>query len=45
MRRAFRFAGVDEKFQSEQFSREWAKSTAKESGSNDPSDPNAGAVV
>ena len=31
MRRAFRFAGVDEDFQSEQFSREWEKSTAKES--------------
>ena len=28
---AFRFAGVDENFQSEQFSREWEKSTAKES--------------
>jgi hypothetical protein len=31
MRRAFRFAGVDETFYSEQFSREWEKSTAKES--------------
>jgi hypothetical protein len=31
MRRAFRFAGVDESFYSEQFSREWEKSTAKES--------------
>jgi hypothetical protein len=31
MRRAFRFAGVDENFTSEQFDREWEKSTAKES--------------
>ncbi len=31
MRRAFRFAGVDEDFTSEQFSREWEKSSAKES--------------
>jgi hypothetical protein len=31
MRKAFRFAGVDESFYSEQFSREWEKSTAKES--------------
>ncbi len=31
MRKAFRFAGVDENFTSEQFSREWEKSTAKES--------------
>jgi hypothetical protein len=31
MRKAFRFAGVDEDFYSEQFSREWEKSTAKES--------------
>ncbi len=31
MRKAFRFAGVDEDFHSEQFSREWEKSTAKES--------------
>jgi hypothetical protein len=31
MRRAFRFAGVDEGFTSEQFDREWEKSTAKES--------------
>ena len=31
MRRAFRFAGVDENFSSEQFDREWEKSTAKES--------------
>src|ERR687897_481527 len=30
MRRAFRFAGVDESFTSEQFDREWEKSTAKE---------------
>jgi len=30
MRRAFRFAGVDEDFTSEQFDREWEKSTAKE---------------
>ena len=29
--RAFRFAGVDENFTSEQFDREWEKSTAKES--------------
>lgn len=32
MRRAFRFAGVDEDFTSEQFDREWEKSSAKESG-------------
>jgi hypothetical protein len=31
MRRAFRFAGVDEGFTSEQFEREWEKSSAKES--------------
>jgi hypothetical protein len=31
MRRAFGFAGVDDRFYSEQFSREWEKSTAKES--------------
>jgi hypothetical protein len=31
MRRAFRFAGVSEDFTSEQFEREWEKSTAKES--------------
>jgi hypothetical protein len=31
IRNAFRFAGVDENFYSEQFSREWEKSTAKES--------------
>jgi hypothetical protein len=31
MRKAFRFAGVDEDFTSEQFDREWEKSTAKES--------------
>jgi hypothetical protein len=31
MRKAFRFAGVDESFYSEQFSREWERSTAKES--------------
>ena len=31
MRKAFRFAGVDESFTSEQFSREWEKSSAKES--------------
>jgi hypothetical protein len=31
MRRAFGFAGVDDGFYSEQFSREWEKSTAKES--------------
>ena len=31
MRRAFRFAGVNEDFHSEQFSREWEKSTAKDS--------------
>jgi Sulfotransferase family len=30
MRKAFRFAGVDESFHSEQFSREWEKSSAKE---------------
>jgi len=30
MRKAFRFAGVDEDFHSEQFSREWEKSSAKE---------------
>jgi hypothetical protein len=32
MRRAFGFAGVDEDFTSEQFDREWERSTAKESG-------------
>ena len=32
MRKAFRFAGVDEDFTSEQFDREWERSTAKESG-------------
>ncbi|MGH2983365.1 MAG: sulfotransferase family protein [Solirubrobacterales bacterium] len=31
MRRAFGFAGVDESFTSEQFEREWEKSSAKES--------------
>ena len=31
MRRAFEFAGVDPNFTSEQFDREWEKSTAKES--------------
>jgi hypothetical protein len=31
MRRAFEFAGVDPSFTSEQFDREWEKSTAKES--------------
>ncbi|HEX6586718.1 MAG TPA: sulfotransferase [Solirubrobacterales bacterium] len=31
MRRTLRFAGVDESFYSEQFEREWEKSTAKES--------------
>ena len=31
MRRAFGFAGVDENFHSEQFSREWESSSAKES--------------
>ena len=31
MRRAFAFAGVDESFTSEQFDREWEKSSAKES--------------
>jgi hypothetical protein len=31
MRKAFSFAGVDENFYSEQFSREWERSTAKES--------------
>jgi hypothetical protein len=31
MRRAYGFAGVDDSFHSEQFSREWEKSTAKES--------------
>jgi hypothetical protein len=31
MRKAFRFAGVDEGFTSEQFDREWEKSSAKES--------------
>jgi hypothetical protein len=31
MRKAFRFAGVDEDFYSEQFEREWEKSSAKES--------------
>jgi hypothetical protein len=30
MRKAFRFAGVEESFTSEQFEREWEKSTAKE---------------
>ncbi len=30
MRRAFRFAGVDESFSSEQFDREWEKSSAKQ---------------
>ena len=30
MRRAFRFAGVDESFTSEQFDREWEKSSAKQ---------------
>jgi hypothetical protein len=32
MRKAFTFAGVDPNFSSEQFDREWEKSTAKESG-------------
>jgi hypothetical protein len=32
MRKAFRYVGVDEDFTSEQFDREWEKSTAKESG-------------
>jgi Sulfotransferase domain len=32
MRKAFSFAGVDPNFSSEQFDREWEKSTAKESG-------------
>lgn len=32
MRRAFRFAGVDEGFTSEQFDREWEKSSAKQGG-------------
>jgi sulfotransferase family protein len=31
MRKAFRYVGVDENFSSEQFEREWEKSTAKES--------------
>ena len=31
MRRAFEFAGVDPSFTSEQFDRQWEKSTAKES--------------
>ena len=31
MRRAFEFAGVDPNFTSEQFDRQWEKSTAKES--------------
>jgi hypothetical protein len=31
MKRAFRFAGVDDSFTHEQFDREWEKSTAKES--------------
>jgi hypothetical protein len=31
MRKAFRYAGVDDSFTSEQFDREWEKSTAKES--------------
>ncbi|MDX6589946.1 MAG: hypothetical protein QOI84_1220, partial [Solirubrobacterales bacterium] len=30
MRRAFAFAGVDERFKSEQFDREWEKSSAKQ---------------
>lgn len=30
MRKAFRFAGVDERFTSEQFDREWEKSSAKQ---------------
>src|ERR1044072_10012208 len=30
MRKAFRFAGVDEGFASEQFDREWEKSSAKQ---------------
>jgi len=30
MRKAFRFAGVDESFSSEQFDREWEKSSAKQ---------------
>jgi hypothetical protein len=30
MRKAFRFAGVDEGFTSEQFDREWEKSSAKQ---------------
>ena len=33
MRKAFRFAGVDENFYSEQFSREWERSSAKETDS------------
>ncbi len=32
MRKAFEFAGVDEKFTSEQFDREWEKSSGKSSG-------------
>ena len=32
MRRAFRFAGADEGFTSEQFDREWEKSSAKQGG-------------
>ncbi|MDP9228489.1 MAG: sulfotransferase domain-containing protein [Actinomycetota bacterium] len=32
MRKAFRYLGVNEDFSSEQFEREWEKSTAKESG-------------
>ncbi|HWM56130.1 MAG TPA: sulfotransferase [Solirubrobacterales bacterium] len=32
MRRAFAFAGVDESFTSEQFDREWEKSSAKQGG-------------
>jgi hypothetical protein len=32
MRRAFAFAGVDETFTSEQFDREWEKSSAKQTG-------------
>jgi hypothetical protein len=32
MRRTFSYVGVDESFTSEQFDREWEKSTAKESG-------------
>ena len=32
MRKAFAFAGVDENFKSEQFDREWEKSSAKQTG-------------